>query len=146
MNSTRGRRLRWLDATRDSSARDATLLLGTCAWLIYTRLYFVLQPRHLTIDGGIVMWLFNKPDPACGLTRTFAWMWRGDPIRAFLAYPLGPVAFVAVLAIALYCAVALVVRRRLSINLGGATWAWMFGLGTAALGLNWAAKLLWLGM
>ena len=38
-------------------------------WLAYTRLYFFLQPRHLTFDGGW-MYIFNKPDPTCGLTRT----------------------------------------------------------------------------
>src|SRR5438445_10709363 len=37
-------------------------------WLVYTRLYFYLQPRHLTFDGGLFMRLLNKPDPFCGGT------------------------------------------------------------------------------
>ena len=40
------------------------------------------------------MWYFNKPDPFCGGTRTFAWMWRGDLGRAVAVYPLGPLLFV----------------------------------------------------
>ena len=68
-------------------------------WLAYTRLYFFLHPRHLTFDGGLFMWLFNKPDPFCGGTRTFAWMWRGDVGRAVVVYPLGPLLFVATVAL-----------------------------------------------
>ena len=64
-------------AYRDDRQIAALLLALALPWLAYTRLYFWLHPRHLTFDGGLFMWMFNKPDPACGLTRTFAWMWRG---------------------------------------------------------------------
>jgi len=88
---------RW--AIRKATSGDRTIawtLLGlTLPWLAYTRFYFWLQPRHLTFDGGLLMWLFNKPDPTCGLTRTFAWMWRGDLAHAVAVYPLGPLAFAA---------------------------------------------------
>ncbi len=123
-----------------------TLLGIGLPWLIYTRLYFFLQPRHLTYDGGAFMWLFNKPDPSCGLTRTFAWMWRGDLGRAVAVYPLGPLVFVATVALAVYAVVALLSRRAVHVNLSPATLRIVIWVGLVALGLNWIAKLAWLGM
>ncbi len=123
-----------------------TLLGIALPWLIYTRLYFFLQPRHLTYDGGAFMWLFNKPDPSCGLTRTFAWMWRGDLGRAVAVYPLGPLVFVATVALAVYAVVALLSRRAVHVNLSPATLRIVIWVGLVALGLNWIAKLAWLGM
>ncbi|MHB8613711.1 MAG: DUF2752 domain-containing protein [Candidatus Dormibacteraceae bacterium] len=115
-------------------------------WLVYTRLYFFLQPRHLTYDGGAFMWLFNKPDPGCGLTRTFAWMWRGDLGRAVAVYPLGPLVFLATVALAVYAVVVLLGGRAVHVNLSPATVRFVLGVGVVALGLNWIAKLAWLGM
>ncbi len=115
-------------------------------WLVYTRLYFFLQPRHLTYDGSAFMWLFNKPDPSCGLTRTFAWMWRGDLGRAVAVYPLGPLVFVATVALAVYAVVVLLSGRAVHINLSPATVRLVLWVGLVALGLNWIAKLAWLGM
>jgi len=123
-----------------------TLLGIALPWLIYTRLYFFLQPRHLTYDGGAFMWLFNKPDPSCGLTRTFAWMWRGDLGRAVAVYPLGPLVFVATVALAVYAVVALLSGRAVHVNLSPATLRLVIWVGLVALGLNWIAKLAWLGM
>ena len=123
-----------------------TLLGIALPWLVYTRLYFFLQPRHLTYDGGAFMWLFNRPDPSCGLTRTFAWMWRGDLGRAVAVYPLGPLVFVATVALAVYAVVALLSGRALHVNLSPATLRLVIWVGLVALGLNWIAKLAWLGM
>lgn len=123
-----------------------TLLGIALPWLIYTRLYFFLQPRHLTYDGSAFMWLFNKPDPSCGLTRTFAWMWRGDLGRAVAVYPLGPLVFVATVALAVYAVVTLLSGRAVHVNLAPATLRLMIWVGLVALGLNWIAKLAWLGM
>ncbi len=92
-----------------------TLLGVGLPWLAYTRLYFFLHPRHLTFDGGLFMWYFNKPDPFCGGTRTFAWMWR-------------------------------VTRRAVQLNLSPAMVRGLLVVGFVALGLNWIAKLVWLGM
>ena len=123
-----------------------TLLAIALPWLIYTRLYFFLQPRHLTYDGGAFMWLFNKPDPSCGLTRTFAWMWRGDLGRAVAVYPLGPFVFLATVALAVYAVVVLLSGRAARINLSAATVRRVLWVCVVALGFNWIAKLAWLGM
>ena len=123
-----------------------TLLAIGLPWLVYTRLYFFLQPRHLTYDGGAFMWLFNKPDPSCGLTRTFAWMWRGDIGRAVAVYPLGPLVFLATVALAVYAVVVLLSGRAARINLSAATVRRVLWVCVVALGFNWIAKLAWLGM
>src|SRR5260370_1829454 len=86
-------------------------------WLAYPRLYFFLHPRHLTFDGGLFMRYFNKPDPFCGGTRTFAWMWRGDVGRAVAVYPLGPLLFVATVALVVYGLYVFVTRPPLPTNL-----------------------------
>ena len=133
-------------ATRGDRRLAWTLLGIGLPWLAYTRLYFFLHPRQLTLDGGAFMWLFNKPDPFCGGTRTFAWMWRGDVGRAVAVYPLGPLLFVATVALVLYAVVVLVSGRAIRVNLSPATVRLVLWVGFAALGLNRIAKLAWLGM
>src|SRR5712692_9683270 len=123
-----------------------TFLGAGIPWLAYTRLYFFLQPRHLTFDGGLFMRLLNKPDPFCGGTRTFAWMWRGDVGRAVAVYPLGPPLFVATVALVLYGLYVLVTGRAVQINLSPMMIRGALLIGFVALGLNWIAKLVWLGM
>ncbi|HEV2035282.1 MAG TPA: DUF2752 domain-containing protein [Candidatus Dormibacteraeota bacterium] len=133
-------------ATR-GDRRLAWMLLGIgLPWLAYTRLYFFLHPRHLTFDGGAFMWLFNKPDPFCGGTRTFAWMWRGDVGRAVAVYPLGPLLFVATVVLVVYAVVALLSGRAVHVNPSAATVRLVLWVGLVTLGLNWIAKLVWLGM
>ncbi len=115
-------------------------------WLLYTRLYFFLQPRHLTFDDGLFMRLTNKPDPFCGGTRTFAWMWRGDVVHAVAVYPLGPLIFVATVALVIYGLSVLATGRAVHIGLSPTMLRGALVIGFVALGLNWIAKLAWLGM
>src|SRR6266851_5553032 len=112
-------------------------------WLVYTRLYFLLQPRHLTFDGGLFMRFFNKPDPFCGGTRTFAWMWQGDVGRAVAVYPLGPLIFVATVALVVYGLFVLVTGRAVYLNLSPMMVRGVIIVGFVALALNWIAKLVW---
>lgn len=125
----------------------ALLLLGfAIPWLVYTRMYFWLQPRHLTIDGGFFMYFFNKPDPSCGLTRTFAWMWRGDLLHAVAVYPLGPVVVLGTLLAVFWALGVLVFERAIWLRLSGSQWRALVITFVIALALNWASKLIWLGM
>ena len=127
--------------------RLAWMLLGIgLPWLAYTRLYFFLHPRHLTFDGGAFMWYFNKPDPFCGGTRTFAWMWTGDVGRAVAVYPLGPLVFVATVALVVYGLYVLVSGRAVRLNPSPTIVRRALLVGFVTLGLNWIAKLAWLGM
>lgn len=121
----------------------ATLAL---AWLAYTRLYFALHPLGLTFDPSLFMWLTGRPDPLCGLTRTFAWTWRGDLPRAVLVYPIGPAVFAGTVAFVGYSAWALVSNQKLSFKLPRPWSRVLLVVALCALAANWAAKLLWLGM
>lgn len=123
-----------------------TLLGILVPWLTYTRLYFFLHPRGLTFDGGFFMWYLHKPDPFCGGTRTFAWMWRGDLGHAVAVYPLGPLLFVGTIAAVLYAIAILVSGRAIQINPSRTMVTAALVIGLVALGLNWTAKLIWLGM
>ena len=133
-------------ATRQDRLSALLILALLVAWFAYTRLYFWLQPRGLTFAPSLFMKLTGRPDPTCGLTRTFAWIWRGDLGHAVVVYPLGPLVFLAALALLAYSAAVLISGRSLRLNFSSAIWR-SLALGLAlALGLNWAAKLLWLGI
>ena len=122
------------------------ILALTAAWLVYTRLYFILHPAHLTFDPSVFMWVTGKPDPTCGLTRTFAWMWRGDVGRAVAVYPLGPLVFVLALALCLNSAAALVSERRVRLAMSSSTRRVVIVVAVVAVLANWISKLVWLGM
>jgi len=133
---------------RDPRTWPAAFLVVGGAWMVYTRLYFVLHPRGLTLDPSLFMDLTGKPDPSCGLTRTFAWMWRGDVVHAFLVYPLGPILFVVMIVTLLDAATQVAGYRGVvpRVHISRSQGRWFLGLAVAALAANWAAKLIWLGM
>jgi hypothetical protein len=127
---------------RGGRAMDGLLLVFALSWLTYTAAYFVLHPQGLTFDPSLFMYLTGKPDPACGLTRTFAWMWRGDVISAVRVYPLGPLLFVATINSAASVIAGKTFRLEMSqraIRIG-------LIIVAAAFAANWASKLIWLGM
>ena len=121
------------------------LLALALSWLTYTRFYFWLQPRHLTFDGPF-MYLTGKPDPGCGLTRTFAWMWRGDLAHAVIVYPLGPLIFIGTFVFVAYSLAVIILGSSLRFRLSPVVQRGIVIVALAALGLNWASKLIWLGM
>jgi hypothetical protein len=122
------------------------VLSGAVAWLAYTKLYFVLHPAHLTFDPSLIMYLTGKPDPTCGLTRTFAWMWRGDLGQAVAVYPIGPLFFAGVLGVALNSVLALASGRRLRLRMDSSTRRLLIAIVLVLILVNWIAKLAWLGM
>jgi len=133
---------------RDGRVAAAALLAIAIPWFIYTRLYFLLHPRGLTFAPSLFMYLTGKPDPACGLTRTFAWMWRGDVVAAAKAYPLGPILFLLLLAAVLDAATILVRGRGIwpRVRLSRSQRRVLLTVVLVALALNWAAKLIYLGI
>lgn len=92
------------------------------------------------------MYLTGKPDPSCGLTRTFAWMWRGDLARAVAVYPLGPIIFVTTLILVAYWAVIVFGGRSIRFRRTRRVQRGFVIVALVALSLNWASKLIWLGM
>lgn len=122
------------------------MLIFGIAWLTYTALYFVLHPLGLTFDPSLFMYLTGKPDPACGFTRTFAWMWRGDLLSAVRVYPLGPLLFVVTILATLNSAASMMSARTVRIVMSPRAIRVGAALVLAAFAANWASKLLWLGM
>ena len=141
-----GVRLGWSPAA--ATARWTQLgLLGTgAAWLLYTRLYFFLHPRGLTIAPSLFMYLTGRPDPFCGLTRTFAWIWRGDLAAAIRVYPLGPIVFVATWVAMGVLAYSAIAGRSLQVVMSPRRRRALLTAALAALAVNWTLKLLWLDM
>jgi hypothetical protein len=72
-------------------------------------------------------------------------MWQGDIGRAVAVYPLGPLVFVASFAVLAY-AIAVGAGRSVSFSLSRRVQRGIVVGAVVALGLNWAAKLIWLGM
>ncbi len=135
-------------AATDRQAWPAAYLLVGGAWMVYTRLYFVLHPRGLTFDPSLFMYVTGKPDPTCGLTRTFAWMWRGDVVHAALVYPLGPLLFAVMIISLLDAAVRVAGYRGIvpAIRVSRTQKRMMIAVVVLAVAANWTAKLVWLGM
>ncbi|TAN33455.1 DUF2752 domain-containing protein [bacterium] len=79
-------------------ARDLSLLGGLVLWLVYTRVFWVLQAAHLTVPPCPFYYLTGHPCPFCGGTRSFAYMWQGDISDAVRLYPLGPALFAGTVA------------------------------------------------
>jgi hypothetical protein len=116
------------------------------AWLAYTRLYFWLHPRNLTFDPSPIMYLTGRPDPACGLTRTFAWMWQGDVSHAVAVYPLGPLLWIATFPLIAYGALVVITGSALRLGMASRARRALVVTLLIAITLNWLAKLIWLGM
>jgi len=81
-------------AMRVDRLRDVAIAMALVVWLVYTRLYFVLQAMHISAPVCPLYYLTGHPCPFCGGTRSFAYMWRGDMADAVRLYPLGPALFV----------------------------------------------------
>jgi len=127
--------------------QQALLVLGLgVPWMLYTRLYFWLHPRGLTVAPSLFMHLTGRPDPLCGLTRTFAWTWRGDIRQAVLAYPLGPALFVLSFPLLVYAGFVLVRSKAIRITLPARNRRILVAVAVLLLALNWASKLFWLGV
>lgn len=136
-----------LDVASAPDRQQALTILGLGgAWMVYTHLYFWLHPRGLTAAPSLFMYLTGRPDPLCGLTRTFAWMWRGDVVHAALVYPLGPALFLLSFPLLAYAALVLVRGRAVRIRLRTAQRRALVAIVVLLFALNWSAKLLWLGL
>src|SRR2546428_12033165 len=77
--------------------RDLAIAGALILWLVYTRIFWVLQAAHLSAPPCPFYYLTGHPCPFCGGTRSFAYMWRGDISDAVRLYPLGPGLFAGTL-------------------------------------------------
>ena len=125
--------------------RDLGLALALVTWLVYTRVFWILQAAHLGAPPCPFYYLTGHPCPFCGGTRSFAYMWRGDISDAVRLYPFGPV---------LFAGTFVAVGGLLAGALSGRTWTprlstrqWrLVTIGVvSALLLSWALKVFVLG-
>ena len=125
--------------------RDLGLLAGLLLWLVYTRMYFLLQAAHLSAPPCPFFYLTGHPCPFCGGTRSFAYMWQGDFSNAVRLFPLGPLFFTGTFAGAIALALGAVTGRTWTPRLTGTQWR-LLAIGAAsAIGISWALKVFVLG-
>ena len=125
--------------------RDIGLLAGLVLWLVYTRMYFVLQAAHLSAPPCPFFYLTGHPCPFCGGTRSFAYMWHGDFSNAVRLFPLGPLFFAGTFAGAADLAVGAVTGRTWTPRLSGMQWRLLAIGATSAIAISWALKVFVLG-
>ena len=125
--------------------RDIGLLAGLVLWLVYTRMYFVLQAAHLSAPPCPFFYLTGHPCPFCGGTRSFAYMWQGDFSNAVRLFPLGPLFFAGTFAGAAALAVGAVTGRTWTPRLTGRQWRLLAIGATSAIAVSWALKVFVLG-
>jgi hypothetical protein len=125
--------------------RDLTIFASLVLWLVYTRVFFVLQALHLTMPPCPFYFMTGHPCPFCGGTRSFAFMWQGDIANSVRLYPLGPALFAGTFAGAGAVAAGLVTGRTWTPRLTRLQWT-LLGIAAASLiTFSWALKVFVLG-
>lgn len=132
-------------ATRADRSRDVWVLAGLLAWLLYTRVFWVLRAAHISAPPCPFYYLTGHPCPFCGGTRSFAYMWEGDMSDAVRLYPLGPLFFAGTLVGAGGLGFGALTGRTWVPRLTRMQWrlVWI-GVGSAIL-INWTLKVFVLG-
>ena len=125
--------------------RDIGLLAGLLIWLVYTRMYFLLQAAHLSAPPCPFFYLTGHPCPFCGGTRSFAYMWQGDFSNAVRLFPLGPLFFAGTFAGVGALALGVVTGRTWSPRLTSAQWRLLWIGAASAIAVSWALKVFILG-
>ncbi|HEY4913957.1 MAG TPA: DUF2752 domain-containing protein [Candidatus Dormibacteraeota bacterium] len=125
--------------------RDLGLLAALLVWLLYTRMYFLLQAAHLAAPPCPFFYLTGHPCPFCGGTRSFAYMWQGDFSNAVRLFPLGPLFFAGAFAGVAGLAMGAVTGRTWSPRLTGMQWRLLFIGAASAVAVSWALKVFILG-
>src|SRR2546426_11520897 len=117
--------------------RDLAIAGALILWLVYTRIFWVLQAARLSAPPCPFYYLTGHPCPFCGGTRSFAYMWSGDISDAVRLYPLGPAFFVGALVGAGGLASGIVSGRTWSVRLSGAQWRGVGGAGGGGVAISW---------
>jgi hypothetical protein len=125
--------------------RDFGLALGLVTWLVYTRIFWILQAAHLGAPPCPFYYLTGHPCPFCGGTRSFAYMWRGDLADAVRLYPFGPVLFAGTFVAVGGLLAGAVTGRTWTPRLTSRQWRLLTIGVVSALLLSWALKVFVLG-
>ncbi|HKV89521.1 MAG TPA: DUF2752 domain-containing protein [Candidatus Dormibacteraeota bacterium] len=144
-NLNRAAPLMLVRAQPQDRMRELVMLGGLAFWLVYTRMYFVLQAAHLSAPVCPFYYVTGHPCPFCGGTRSFAYMWQGDLTDAVRLYPLGPALFAGSVAGLFGLLASAVSGRQWLPRLTRMQWQLLGVFMLSALVLNWALKVFVLG-
>jgi hypothetical protein len=132
-------------AVPSDRVRDLGLLAGLVLWLVYTRVYFMLQAAHLAAPPCPFFYITGHPCPFCGGTRSFAYMWQGDLTNSVRLYPLGPALFAGTILGVAGLAVGAIGGRTWTSRLSRLQWRLLAVGVVSAVAVSWALKVLVLG-
>ncbi|HKB18114.1 MAG TPA: DUF2752 domain-containing protein [Candidatus Dormibacteraeota bacterium] len=125
--------------------RDLAVAAALVLWLVYTRIYWLMQAAHLGAPPCPFYYWTGHPCPFCGGTRSFAYMWRGDISDAVRLYPFGPVLFAGTIVTVGTLVGGAITGRTWVPRLSRAQWQGV-GVGAlVALLISWALKVFVLG-
>ena len=125
--------------------RDLGLFAVLVVWLVYTRVFWLLQAAHLSAPPCPFYYVTGHPCPFCGGTRSFAYMWRGDVSDAVRLYPLGPLLFAGTIFGAAALGAGMVTGRTWTSRLTARQWRLVTVGAISALLVSWALKVFVLG-
>lgn len=125
--------------------RDAGIFLALAGWLLYTRVYWLLQAAHLSMPPCPFYYITGHPCPFCGGTRSFAYMWRGDLTDAVRLFPLGPLFFAGTVLGAGGLAVGAITGRTWRPRLTSKQWTLLGIFAGSSILFSWALKVFVLG-
>jgi Protein of unknown function (DUF2752) len=125
--------------------RDVGIFLALAGWLLYTRVYWLLQAAHLSMPPCPFYYITGHPCPFCGGTRSFAYMWRGDLTDAVRLFPLGPLFFAGTVLGAGGLAVGAITGRTWRPRLTSQQWTLLGIFAGSSILLSWALKVFVLG-
>lgn len=132
-------------AVRTEQLRNLAIAGALVLWLVYTRVYWVLQAAHLGAPVCPFFYITGHPCPFCGGTRSFAYMWRGDLSDAVRLYPLGPALFAGTFAAVGALVTGAISGRTLSPRFTGQQWRGIAAGVIATVIISWALKVFVLG-
>lgn len=132
-------------AVRADRLRNLAIAGALVLWLVYTRVYWILQAAHLGSPVCPFYYITGHPCPFCGGTRSFAYMWRGDLSDAVRLYPLGPALFAGTFATVGGLVAGAISGRTLVPRFTGAQWRGIAAGVIATVVISWALKVFVLG-
>ncbi len=128
-------------AGAEARLRNGMVLAGLVLWMVYTRVFWTARAVHATLPPCPFLTITGHPCPFCGGTRSFAFMWSGQPGRAAQLYPLGPLLFLGTLAAIPVLAAMVLANRDLAVRLPDTLRRALFGSALGILAVSWALKL-----
>ena len=125
--------------------RDLAVAAALGLWLLYTRVYWILQAAHLGAPVCPFYYFTGHPCPFCGGTRSFAYIWEGDLSNSVRLYPLGPALFAGTFVAVGGLVAGALSGRTLRPRLSRDEWRGILAGAIVTVLISWALKVFVLG-